>query len=218
MSAVARIRPPASHAPEPTGGRAAIWPTAASQGIGPRVVRVAGLRWVQMNQPVDRAHHAGNRAADPVVQDCAAGQPGQPGMDAQESPRAEALWTLFQVDQQRISALDTIAMTIRGWTVTLVSALAGFSLSQHHRSLLFVAMAGVVLFGLLDVHYRRTQLLHGARAAKVQDLLAPGYRLGHPGEPKEPGEEPSLGWTRYVSTVLFYVFLLFLLLLLWIVT
>lgn len=182
------------------------------------MVRVAGLRWAQMNQPVDRAHRAGNRAADPAVQDGAAGQPGQPGMHAQESPRAEALWTLFQVDQQRISALDTIAMTIRGWTVTLVSALAGFSLSQHHRSLLFVAMASVVLFGLLDVHYRRTQLLHGARAAKVQDLLAPGYRLGHPGEPEEPGEQPSPDWTRYVSTVVFYVFLLFLLLLLWIVT
>jgi NADH:ubiquinone oxidoreductase subunit 3 (subunit A) len=69
---------------------------------------------------------------------------------------------------------------------------------------------------LLDVHYRRTQLLHGARAAKVQDLLAPGYRLGHPGEPEEPGEQPSPDWTRYVSTVVFYVFLLFLLLLLWI--
>ena len=171
-----------------------------------------------MNQPIDRAHRADNRAADLVVQDGAAAQPGQPGVHAQESPRPESLWTLFQVDQQRISALDTIAMTIRGWTVTLVSALAGFSLSQHHRSLLFVAMAGVVLFGLLDVHYRRTQLLHGARATRVQDLLAPGYRLRHPGEPQGPGEQPRPCWTRYVSTVLFYVFLLFLLLLLWIVT
>src|SRR5215469_6412520 len=104
-----------------------------------------------MNQPVDRAHRADNRAADPVVQDGAVGQPGQPGMHAQESPRPESLWTLFQVDQQRISALDIIAMTIRGWTVTLVSALAGFSLSQHHRNLLLVAMAGTSLFGLLDI-------------------------------------------------------------------
>lgn len=171
-----------------------------------------------MNQPADGVNHADNRAADPVVHDGAAGLPDQSGMHAQESPRPESLWTLFQVDQQRISALDTIAMTIRGWTVTLVSALAGFSLSQHHRSLLFVAMAGVVLFGLLDVHYRRTQLLHGARATRVQDLLAPGYRLRHPGEPQRPGEQPRLHWTRYVSTVSFYVFLLFLLLLLWILT
>src|SRR5215469_8459242 len=157
-----------------------------------------------MNQPVDRAHRADNRAADPVVQDGAAGQPGQPGMLAREPPRPESLWTLFLVDQQRISALDTIAMTIRGWTVTLVSALAGFSLSQHHRSLLFVAMAGVVLFGLLDVHYRRTQLLHGARATKVQEVLAPGYRLHHPGERPRPGGKPKPRWTRYITTVLFY--------------
>lgn len=165
-----------------------------------------------MNQPVDRAHRADNRAADPAVQDGVAGPPGQPGTHTQESPRTESLWTLFKVDQQRITALDTIAMTIRGWTVTLVSALAGFSLSQHHRSLLFVAMVGVVLFGLLDIHYRRTQLLHGARANKVQDVLAPGYRLGH------PGEQPRPLWPRYVSTVSFHVVLLFLLLLLWIVT
>ena len=69
----------------------------------------------------------------------------------------ERLWTLFQVDQQRIGALDANMMTIRGWTVTLVSAIAGFSLSRHHRSLLLVAMAGAALFGLLDVRYRRTR-------------------------------------------------------------
>ena len=188
------------------------------QGSGLRAVHLAQLRWVQMNQPVDRAHRADNRAAAPAVQDDAAGQPGQPGAHTQELPQTESLWTLFQVDQQRITALDTIAMTIRGWTITLVSALAGFSLSQHHRSLLFVAMVGVVLFGLLDVHYRRTQLLHGIRATKVQDLLAPGYRLGHLGEPPKPEEQPRPPWTRYVPTVSFYVVLLFLLLLVWMVT
>lgn len=46
----------------------------------------------------------------------------------------EQLWTLFQVDQQRINALDTITMTIRGWTVTLVSAIVAFALTQHHRN------------------------------------------------------------------------------------
>ncbi len=46
----------------------------------------------------------------------------------------EQLWTLFQIDQQRIGALDTNMITIRGWTITLVSALVGFSLSQHHPS------------------------------------------------------------------------------------
>jgi uncharacterized membrane protein len=69
---------------------------------------------------------------------------------------------VFQVDQQRISALDTIMMTIRGWTVTLVAAIVGFSLSQHHRDLLLVAMVGAVLSPLVaplarnlnDPHYK----------------------------------------------------------------
>src|SRR5690349_19931448 len=93
------------------------------------------------------------------------------------SMEMERLWTLFQVDQQRIGALDTNMITIRGWTVTLVSAIAGFSLSQHHRSLLLAAMAGAVLFGLLDVRYRRTQLLHADRVDKVEQVIAPEYRL-----------------------------------------
>ena len=62
-------------------------------------------------------------------------------------------------------------MTIRGWTVTLTSALAGFSLSQHHRSLLLVAMVATALFGLLDFRYRRTQLLHAARADRIEQVV-----------------------------------------------
>jgi uncharacterized membrane protein len=169
-----------------------------------------------MNQPVGRAHHADNRAADQAVQDGAAEQPGQPGMHTQEPLKTEQLWILFQVDQQRIGALDTIMMTIRGWTVTLVSALVGFSLSQHHRNLLPVAMAGTVLFGLLDVGYRRTQLLHASRSHKVEQVIAPDYEF----RPRDPEESPwqTLLQSRYISSISFYVVVLLLLLLLWIVT
>jgi uncharacterized membrane protein len=120
-----------------------------------------------MSQPVGGAHRGDNRAAHQMVQDGTAEQPRQPDTHTQDSLKTEHLWTLFKVDQQRIGALDSIMMTIRGWTVTLVSALAGFSLSQHHRSLLLVAMVATVLFGLLDAGFRRTQLLHTARASKV---------------------------------------------------
>jgi len=133
------------------------------------------------------------------------------------SMEMERLWTLFQVDQQRIGALDTNMITIRGWTVTLVSAIAGFSLSQHHRSLLLVAMAGAVLFGLLDVRYRRTQLLHADRVDKVEQVIAPEYRLrphGHPGGPLWL----ALIRSRYRSSISFYVVILLLLALLWIAT
>jgi uncharacterized membrane protein len=121
------------------------------------------------------------------------------------------------VDQQRISALDTIAMTIRGWTVTLVSAIVGFSLSQHHRSLLPVAMVGTVLLGLLDVRYRRTQLLHADRVDKVEQVIAPGYRLRPRGHPAGPPWLTVIR-SRYGSSISFYVVVVILLLLLWIVT
>jgi uncharacterized membrane protein len=153
----------------------------------------------------------------PHGQDGALQGPRQPGMSMQKAREIDQLWTLFQVDQQRISAIDTIAMTIRGWTVTLVSALAGFSLSQHHRDLLPVAMAGTLLLGLLDIHYRSTQLLHVDRARKVEQVIAPDYRLrpyGNSGGPPWPAFIRS----RYGSSVSFYAVALFLLLLLWIVT
>ena len=129
----------------------------------------------------------------------------------------EQLWTLFQIDQQRIGALDTNMITIRGWTITVMSAIAGISLSQHHRSLLLVAVAGTVLFGLLDIRYRSTQLLHANRADKIEQAIAPEYRL----RPHGPGGPPWLSAlirTRYRSSISFYVVVLVLLLLLWVVT
>ena len=172
-----------------------------------------------MTQPVGRADRADNRATDQAVQNGATERSDQPGTHTQEPLETERLWTLFQVDQQRISALDTIMMTIRGWTVTLVSALVGFSLSQHHRNLLPVAIVGAALFGLLDVGYRRVQLLHVDRARKVEQVVAPGYRL-RPQSPGRPSWLTSLsgGGTGYNSSISFYVAVLFLLLLLWIVT
>jgi uncharacterized membrane protein len=170
-----------------------------------------------MNQPVGGAHHADNLATDQAAQDGAAEQPRQSGTPTQEQLDQDRLWTVFQVDQQRISALDTIMMTIRGWTVTLVAAIVGFSLAQSHRNLLFVAMVGTVLFGLLDIGYRRTQLLHASRASKVeQDLLPEKYRF----HPDDPGGQPRLSVhrIRYQSSISFYLVVLLLLLLLWIVT
>jgi hypothetical protein len=36
----------------------------------------------------------------------------------------EGMWQLFQADTQRTTALDQMAIAIRGWTITLASALA----------------------------------------------------------------------------------------------
>jgi hypothetical protein len=141
-----------------------------------------------MTQPVGRADRADNRDTDQVAQDGAVERLDQPGAHTQQPLETERLWALFQVDQQRISALDTIMMTIRGWTVTLVSALVGFSLTQHHRNLLLVAIVGAALFGLLDVGYRRVQLLDVDRARKVEQVIAPDYRL----RPQSPGRPRRL--------------------------
>lgn len=131
--------------------------------------------------------------------------------------KTEQLWTLFQVDQQRIGTLDTNMITIRGWTITLISAIAGISLSQHHRSLLLVAVVAAALFGLLDVRYRRTQLLHASRADKIEQEIVPEYRL----RPHDPGGRPRLSTlirSRYRSSISFYAVVVLLLLLLWVVT
>ena len=177
-----------------------------------------------MNQPVGRVYPADERAAHQAVQDGAAEQLRPPGTHTQEPLETERLWTLYQVDQQRIGALDTNMMTIRGWTVTLASALVGFSLSQHHPSFLPIAMAGTLLLGLLDVRYRRTQLRHADRADKVEQVLPPDYRLrpnGYPGAPRWliliPSRYRSIP-SRYRSSISFYAVVLLLLFLLWVAT
>ena len=78
-------------------------------------------------------------------------------------------------------------------------------------------MVATVLFGLLDVRYRSTQLLHASRADKIEEQLVPKLRL----RSHDPAGPPWLNiWIRfrYRSTISFYAFILLLLLLLWSVT
>jgi uncharacterized membrane protein len=177
-----------------------------------------------MSQGVDDADGADNQIADQAVQHGVTEQARPAGTPTQDPPE-EHLWTLFEADQHRISALDTIAMTIRGWTVTLVAAIVGFSLSQPHRKLLLVAMLAAVLFGWLDVMYRRTQLRHADRVDKVERKIAQNYRLRPDKSSKdEPSEgepsERSLWQTliRYRSSISFYAVMLVILLTLWAVS
>jgi uncharacterized membrane protein len=172
---------------------------------------------ITMNQPVGRVDPADERAAHQAVQGGAAEQLRPLGMRTQERLETERLWTLYQVDEQRIGALDTNMMTIRGWTVTLASALAGFSLSQHHPSFLPIAMVGTLLLGLLDVRYRRTQLVHADRADKVEQVLPRDYRLRPDGYPSGSRWLVSIP-SRYGSSISFYAVVLLVLFLLWVAT
>jgi hypothetical protein len=43
---------------------------------------------------------------------------------------------------------------IRGWTITLTSALTALSFSEDNRGLLLAAVVAAALFAMLDVRYR----------------------------------------------------------------
>ena len=75
-------------------------------------------------------------------------------------------------------------------------------------------MAGAVLFGLLDIEYRRTQLIHADRVDKVEQEIAQSYRFR---SDKSSGESsgPTSIWSRYWSSISFYLVMLILLSVLW---
>jgi uncharacterized membrane protein len=118
----------------------------------------------------------------------------------------ERLWNLLEIDQGRISTLDTIAMTIRTWAVTLVSAIIGFSFTEHNKKLLLAAAGASLLFCLLDVRYRTTQLLHASRVDRVEQAIIPTHTL----RPRKASSRRALPLMRspYRSAISFYVVVL----------
>ena len=123
----------------------------------------------------------------------------------------EPLWRLFEVDQQRITALDTAIVAIRGWAITLDSALAGFAVSQHSRAFLLVALLATAFFMVLDLGFRSVQLRHVDRARRVEAELVPlEYRLRPPRASTQQGQRlrPQVRLVRaYWTTLVFHVLL-----------
>jgi len=76
-------------------------------------------------------------------------------------------------------------------------------------------MIGAALFGILDVRHRRTQL-HSNRIDKVEQVIAPGYRL-RPSPNAKGSRWPIWMQSQYGSTLSFYAVVLILLLVLLIV-
>jgi hypothetical protein len=94
------------------------------------------------------------------------------GSGAVDGPRTEELLLkLFEVDQQRITALDASIVAIRGWTITLDSVLAGFAVSDGVGAFLLVALLATVFFTVLDLGFRGVQLRHVDRVRKVEAKL-----------------------------------------------
>lgn len=128
-----------------------------------------------------------------------------------ETPNVDTMWSLVTIDQTRITALDTVTVAIKGWVVTLDSALTGIAFSSGHRSLVPIAIAATVFLAVLDFHYRGVQLGHAARASALEERLAPGYEFSH----YQGRASSSVFWrfmqSRYLTTAVFYAALLLML-------
>jgi hypothetical protein len=128
-----------------------------------------------------------------------------------KSPDADRLWTLLQVDQQRITALDTVAVAIRGWVVTLDSALVGFAFTKTDSAVIAVAIGATLLFLPLDLRYRRVQLRHATRSDRIEQKVAGDYRL--PSVSSQPRFRVATVLRGYGTMATFYTAVLLLLIL-----
>lgn len=126
-----------------------------------------------------------------------------------ESPGSSGLWTLMQLDQQRITALDTVSMAIRGWVVTLDSALVTFAFTKSSPGVIAVAAAVTLLLLPLDFRYRRTQLMHVQRSNRIEHEIVPKYRLRDVNTSRS--QKQSSGLSGYTTAGMFYTAILILL-------
>ncbi|NEU77587.1 hypothetical protein [Nostoc sp. UIC 10630] len=62
----------------------------------------------------------------------------------------EILIKTLEVDQSRISNLDSTQFTIKGWSITLVSLLVGFTFQYKNKAFLYIGIVATILFGILD--------------------------------------------------------------------
>jgi hypothetical protein len=108
-------------------------------------------------------------------------------------------------------------VAIRGWTITLTSALTGLSFSEDNHGLLLAAVVAAALFALLDVRYRATQLLHADRVNRVESVVIPEYRLRGVA-PKPSGPLRKVAGSRYRSALSFYAVIIVLVTLVWATT
>ncbi|HYB87592.1 MAG TPA: hypothetical protein VEC76_12110 [Streptosporangiaceae bacterium] len=128
-----------------------------------------------------------------------------------ETPNADRVWSLVAIDQQRITALDTVTVAIKGWVIALDSALTGIAFSSGHRSLVLVAIVATLFLAVLDFRYRTVQLGHAARSSVLEERFVCGYEFSH----YQDRASSSVVWrfiqSRYLTTSAFYAALLLML-------
>ncbi|KAI9135135.1 hypothetical protein [Acaryochloris sp. CCMEE 5410] len=92
-------------------------------------------------------------------------------MNAKEEQ--DILIKIFEIDQSRISNIDSTKFIIKGWSVTIATAICGFVLQDKDERVIFLVIGIVttVFLSILDCIYRYTQLLHVNRAIGIENYL-----------------------------------------------
>ncbi|MGJ5631180.1 hypothetical protein [Nostoc sp. CALU 1950] len=87
----------------------------------------------------------------------------------------EILIKTLEVDQSRISNLDSTQFTIKGWSITLVSLLVGLTFQYKNKAFLYIGIVAIILFVILDYLYRRVQLNHVERSTNILEYIQNTY-------------------------------------------
>jgi hypothetical protein len=84
-------------------------------------------------------------------------------VDAETDKIYEFLTKTRELDMSRISSLDSTTFTIKGWAITMVTAIIGLALQYHSRQFLSIGIVTTAFFATIDFSYRKVQLLHVER-------------------------------------------------------
>jgi hypothetical protein len=100
----------------------------------------------------------------------------------------------LEMIQAVISRLASHAFLLKGWSVTLTSALPGFAGRVQGAQLVRLTLVPAVLFWALDAYYLTQERRHRALFARARDGHSPPYTF----------DEPALGgvaWLRAACSV-----------------
>ena len=82
--------------------------------------------------------------------------------------------------QNIITRMNSNSFTIKGWMITIVSALLAIYASNSNEIFIFVAIFPVVVFGFLDAYYLTQELkFRKLYDAVVDDKIAPIFSMKH---------------------------------------
>jgi hypothetical protein len=96
-------------------------------------------------------------------------------LNADKDKIYQILSSIRDKDLDRISSLDSTTFTIKGWAITLVTALINLAPQQRDPMFLYVGVGTTVLFSTLDYFYGKLRIIHLERLIKIQEYLYDEY-------------------------------------------